>query len=41
MHLLVIMAVKDKIRNADELDDLISAEIPDCNDPALCGLVLK
>ena len=41
MHLLVIMAGEDKIRNADDLDDLISAEIPDFNDPELRELVLK
>ena len=41
MPLLVIMTVEDKIRNADELDDLISAEIPDFNDPELRELVLK
>ncbi|RZF45374.1 hypothetical protein LSTR_LSTR002817 [Laodelphax striatellus] len=28
MHLLVIMSAEDKIHNTDELDDLISAEIP-------------
>ena len=41
MPLLVIMTVEDKIRNADELDDLISAEIPDFNDSELRELVLK
>ena len=41
MPLLVIMTVEDKIRNADELDDLISAEIPAFNDLELRELVLK
>ena len=35
MHLLVIMSSTDKIRNAEELDDLISAEIPNNDDPEL------
>ncbi|XP_055860289.1 uncharacterized protein LOC129921730 [Biomphalaria glabrata] len=41
MHLLLIMRSEDKVHNPDELDDLISAEIPDNTDPELRELVLK
>nr|XP_042913501.1 uncharacterized protein LOC122273506 [Parasteatoda tepidariorum] len=40
MHLLVIMSPADKIHSADQLDDLISAEIPE-DDPELKELISK
>ena len=40
MHLLLIMSSQDKIYNVEELDDLISAEIPD-DDPILRDLMIK
>lgn len=41
MHLLLIMRPEDKIHKPEELDDLISAEIPDDNDEYLRELVIK
>lgn len=41
IHLLLIMSSGDKIHNTEELDDLISAEIPDSDDPDLRELVIK
>ena len=41
MHLLLIMSPQDRIHNPVEIDDLISAEIPNSNDPLLRELVLK
>lgn len=41
MHLLLIMSSEDKIHNAEEVDDFISAEIPDPNDKHLRELVKK
>lgn len=38
MHLLVIMSPADKIHSADQLDDFISAEIPE-DDPELKELI--
>ena len=40
MHLLLIMSSQDKIYNVEELDDLISAEIP-YDDPILRDLMIK
>ncbi|GBP88598.1 hypothetical protein EVAR_25097_1 [Eumeta japonica] len=41
MHLLVIMSSDDKIHQAEELDDLVSSEIPGNHDLELRELVLK
>ncbi|CAG5059911.1 unnamed protein product [Parnassius apollo] len=41
MHLLIIMTPGDKIHQAEELDDLISSEIPQHDDLELRELVLK
>ena len=41
MHLLVIMSSDDKIHRPEELDDLISSEIPGSYDLELRQLVLK
>ena len=41
MHLLLIMNPEDRIHNPEEIDDLISAEIPNTDDPELREFVLK
>ncbi|CAG5059910.1 unnamed protein product [Parnassius apollo] len=41
MHLLIIMKPGDKIHQAEELDDLMSSEIPQNDDLELRELVLK
>lgn len=41
MHLLIILTSDDKIHQPEELDDLISAEIPGNHDLELRNLVLK
>lgn len=41
MHLLVTMHPEDKIRTPEQLDDVVSAEIPSPADPELRELVKK
>ena len=41
MHLLFISSPLDRIHNPVEIDDLVSAEIPNSDDPLLRELVLK